>query len=247
LTALPSLGERVNTSEVRERLEEAERVLALIAGRDERARLAAEFQALKARSDAFTQAMADRAEAREKALAAAEMPVPGLSFATIADELVVTFNGEPFEQASSAEQLRVSTAIAMAANPKLRVLRIKDGSLLDKNSLAILSQTATDNDFQIWGEFVGEEGAGIIMEGGVVRGAPEPERVEPPKRRKKADAPAPDDAAPDKLDRNEPRHDTVTGDPIPGTGKQATAAPRPARRPAQAMTEFVTAPKDRLL
>ena len=60
------------------------------------------------------------------------MPVEGLGFGAG----IVTFNGLPFDQASTAEQLRVSVAIAMAANPKLRVLRIKHGNDLDADNLA---------------------------------------------------------------------------------------------------------------
>jgi hypothetical protein len=233
---LPPLGDPVDVTEVRARLGEAERLVELIRRRDERARLSADFRALKERSEALTQAMADRATAREKALASAEMPVAGLGFATIGDDLVVTFNGEPFSQASSAEQLRVSTAIAMAANPKLRVLRVKEGSLLDKTSLALLAGMAKDNDFQIWGEFVGDEGAGIIMEAGAVKGAPEPERVEPPKRRKKAGEGGDDEGgggAP-QAGENKPQ----------AAGKPAEAPKR--KRPA-AMGEIVTPPADRLL
>ena len=50
----------------------------------------------------------------------------------------VLLNGLPLSQASGAEQLRLSMAIAMAGNPKLRVLRIKEGSLLDDDNLALL-------------------------------------------------------------------------------------------------------------
>jgi hypothetical protein len=55
------------------------------------------------------------------------MPIDGLSL----ESGRVMFNGIPLDQGSSAEQLRVSTAIAMSSNPELRVIRIKDGSLLD--------------------------------------------------------------------------------------------------------------------
>jgi hypothetical protein len=44
------------------------------------------------------------------------MPVEGLGFG----DGLVTFNGIPLDQCSSAEQLRISLGIAMAANPKIR-------------------------------------------------------------------------------------------------------------------------------
>lgn len=98
-------------------------------------------------------------------LAAAKFPIEGLGF----DEGGVTYNGVPFKQASSAEQLRVSLAMAIALNPKLRVIRIADGSLLDSDNLALVESIARENDFQVWIEMVGDgEGRGIIIEDGQV-------------------------------------------------------------------------------
>ncbi len=118
---------------------------------------------MRAAYDAKTAKIADLDKTKTDALAKAEFPVPGLSF----DEDGVTFNSIPLAQASSAEQIRVSLAIAMALNPKLRVLRIADGSLLDQESLALISETVTANDFQLWIERVGnaDEGAVIIEDG----------------------------------------------------------------------------------
>jgi len=99
-------------------------------------------------------------------LAAAEFPVDGLGF----DESGVTYQGVPFKQASSAEQLRVSLAMAIALNPKLRVIRIADGSLLDANNLALVEAAAREHDFQVWIEMVGDaNGRGIIIEDGEVK------------------------------------------------------------------------------
>ncbi|NGZ99664.1 hypothetical protein G5V59_02720 [Nocardioides sp. W3-2-3] len=48
------------------------------------------------------------------ALAKATFPVDGLGF----DDDGVTYQGVPFAQASSAEQIRVSLAMAMSLNPQ---------------------------------------------------------------------------------------------------------------------------------
>lgn len=124
----------------------------------EKARLLAEYKAFDAKIEALDKAKTD-------ALAKAEFPVEGLSF----DEDGVTFHGVPLSQASSAEQIRVSLAIAMALNPKLRVLRIADGSLLDEESMALIAETVKANDFQLWIERVGNADAGaVIIEDGQV-------------------------------------------------------------------------------
>lgn len=103
-------------------------------------------------------------------LQSAKMPIDGLA---ISDDGVL-FNGLPFTQASGAERLRVSMAIGMAANPKLRVLLIRDASLLDEHSMQIVSGMATDHDFQVWLEVVGDANgkATIVIEDGVIRSAP---------------------------------------------------------------------------
>lgn len=102
---------------------------------------------------------------KDARLAAATFPLPGLSFG----DGVVTFNGLPLEQASSAEQLRISMAMAMNLNPKLRVLRITDGSLLDSASMKIVEEMCEAGDYQAWIESVEESGkVGIVIEDGQV-------------------------------------------------------------------------------
>lgn len=122
-------------------------------------------QDLEKQSNDLTETMAARAKAKQDAIAKAKMPVDGLGFG----EGVVLYNGVPFDQASSAEQLRVSVAIAMAANPKLRVIRIQDGSLLDDTSMQVITDMARDHDMQVWMEKVDSTGkVGIVIEDGEV-------------------------------------------------------------------------------
>lgn len=126
-------------------------------------------------NDVYTQRQAEAAELtakleaidrkKEDGLASAKFPIEGLGF----DDSGVIYNGVPFKQASSAEQLRVSLAMAIALNPKLRVIRIADGSLLDSDNLALVESIAREHDFQIWIEMVGDgDGRGIIIEDGQV-------------------------------------------------------------------------------
>ena len=85
-------------------------------------------------------------------------------------DLQVTLDGLPFNQASSAQQLRCSVAMGLAFNPKLRVMVIEDGSLLDEDSLAILSEMADEADAQVWIERVSEgEECTVIIEDGIIK------------------------------------------------------------------------------
>ena len=87
------------------------------------------------------------------------MPIEGLTIT----ESNIFYNDIPLSQISDSEGLMVSLAISMALNPTLRVLRIKEGSLLDDANLKTISKVATANDFQIWIEKVAEHGNGGIF------------------------------------------------------------------------------------
>lgn len=114
----------------------------------------------------LTAAMKARVEQKAAAVAAATMPVDGLSFG----DGMVLYHGVPLDQASSAEQLRVSFAVAMAINPKLKIVLIRDGSLLDPDNLALVASMAEAHDYQVWLERVDVTGkVGIVIEDGEVR------------------------------------------------------------------------------
>jgi DNA repair exonuclease SbcCD ATPase subunit len=116
---------------------------------------------------AFTEGIELLDKEKESALSAATLPIDGLSF----DDSGVTYNGIPFSQCSSAEQLRVSMAMAMALNPEIRVIRIMDGSLLDSENMGLIAEMAAEKDYQVWAEVVDESGkVGITIEDGEVVG-----------------------------------------------------------------------------
>lgn len=174
--ALPELAKPIDVAELQEQIRQAEATAAIAGRQESRKAILAELETARAESEAFTKAMADREKEREAALAKAKMPVPGLGFMIDAKgKPVVTYEGLPFDrtQMSTAAALRVSTAIAMAANPGLRVLQIRDGSLLDDDAMKALADMAEAEDFQLWVERVGTEGVGIVIEDGHVRGVAE--------------------------------------------------------------------------
>lgn len=106
-------------------------------------------------------------------IAGCKMPVEGLE---IGDQGIL-YNGVPLEQAGDGEKLVVSMAISMAMNPKLKVLRIKDGSLLDSKNLEIIRNMVKENGFQVWIEKVAEDGRyGIYIEEGEIHQEPAPEQ-----------------------------------------------------------------------
>lgn len=117
-------------------------------------------------ADALTERLKAILAFKTTLMAQAAFPVPGIGF----DEAGVTYQGRPLAQASSAEQLRVSVALGIALNPTIRVMRIQDGSLLDRESLRLLTELATTHDMQVWVETVDESGeVGVYIEDGAAR------------------------------------------------------------------------------
>lgn len=200
LNAAGDLPEPIDAATISARINAAAATNRAVQDRELRADIERQASAAEANVAALTAQMEERTRQRAEAIANAIMPVPGLSFG----DGEVIYQDLPFAQACSAEQLRVSVAIAMAANPKLRVLRIKDGSLLDENGLQLIAEMAAERDYQVWIERVDTSGkVGIVMEDGEVVGAEQAEaepESKPASRRKPAEEqPAesqPDAAAP---------------------------------------------------
>ena len=102
----------------------------------------------------------------DKLLSHTKFPIEGMSYDHQSKLLMI---GEvPFSNASQAERIKAAAAIAMAGNPRLKVIFAREGSLLDANSQLQLAEIAEANGFQLWLEVVdtNPEGAGILIEDG---------------------------------------------------------------------------------
>lgn len=109
---------------------------------------------LEDEAKALTLAIKARDQEIADAIKAAKLPVPDIGFG----DKIVTYKGLPFDQASSAVKLRVSVAIAMAMNPKLRIMLIREGGLLDDEGMQILREMTAAADYQAWVETVHASG-----------------------------------------------------------------------------------------
>ena len=105
--------------------------------------------------------------AKKLVLEKVQFPVEGLGLS----ETGITFNGVPFEQASTSEQLRTSVAIGLALNPTLKVLLVRNGNSLDKDSLLAVAEQAAKAEAQVWMEYVTEEAGcvAVMIEDGHVQ------------------------------------------------------------------------------
>lgn len=163
LKAAPPLPEPIDISAIRQQIDGAKAINAAINSREEKQEHLELAKTYSAEADALTEAMERREQDKLEKIAAANIPVAGMTFG----EGEILMKGVPFCQASDAEQLKASIAIAMALNPKLRVIRVRDGSLLDTKSLKLLEEMANNQDYQVWIERVEDSGkVGFVLEDG---------------------------------------------------------------------------------
>ncbi len=156
----------MDTEALRNQIAHAQEVNADHAKMKERQKHLEDARLAQAGADSLTANIQRREDDKRSKISAAKLPVPGIGFG----DGFITLNGVPFDQASDAEQLRASIAVAMAANPKLRVLRVRDGSLLDDDSMKLLGKMAEAQDFQVWVERVSSDGkVGFVIEDGHVK------------------------------------------------------------------------------
>jgi uncharacterized protein YecT (DUF1311 family) len=158
----------------------------------------------------------DRVDAaKAQRLADAKFPVDGLSVT----DTGVTWQGLPFEQASTAIRTRVSAAIGFALNPKLKILLVRNGNDLDGKNLQLLADIAKEHGGQVWIERIagGNGLQTVVIEDGAVQGAAPP-------------------VVTATADEGEPvaRETVQAAAPAPASAKDSPAAPSRGRRRAAA-------------
>jgi len=162
------LADIIDVSEIREKINKAKATNENVAAIARQKAMVEKFEKYEAQAKELTSAMEVREIEKRKKVAKAKLPVRGLSFGDNA----ILLNELPFDQASDAEQLQTSVSMAMALNPKLKVIRVRDGSLLDEDALKLLSEMADTNDYQVWIERVDGSGkVGFVLEDGMIKGA----------------------------------------------------------------------------
>lgn len=128
----------------------------------------AEAAELSDSAEELTAQIVDCQQAKQQAILKAHLPVDGLGFG----EGFVTLGGVPWQQASHAERIDASTAIAMALNPKLKVILIRDGSNLGTKMRERIRERAQAKGFRVLMEVVDDTGGNshVFIEDGAVVG-----------------------------------------------------------------------------
>lgn len=149
LDAIPVAG-TADVAAAEKKLLDAEWINKAVRARAAYRELAQELQGSRDYADTLTADIEKIDRGKAERLAAAKLPVPGLSV----DDDGVLFNGVPLSQASMAERIRVGVAVALAGNPRFRVVLVRDGSLLDDSSRAMLEAAVKEHNAQMLLELV---------------------------------------------------------------------------------------------
>lgn len=122
---------------------------------------------LKGMVDAINVRLGQLKEEKENRIKSAQMPVPGMA---VDEDNVIRIDGETFGQLSYAERVRVSAMVAMALNPKLPLVLIREGANLNKANTAMIANMAKERGAMVLFEKFSEEvdSDGLHMVDGVL-------------------------------------------------------------------------------
>ena len=109
----------------------------------------------------YTQELKDRMDEVEEGLKKNWNKIPDQKLSLT--ETGIAYNGTPYSQVAYSERLKIAIKISMALNPDLKVIRIADYSLLDKESKETVSKMSDDENYQVWAETVGKEEVGFYI------------------------------------------------------------------------------------
>lgn len=154
-----------STDDLEEQLSTTEDTNARIRANNAAKAKLAEKTELRAQYESATKEIKALDRQKADALNSASVPLDGLGIGTDG----ITYRDVPLSDVNSADQIEVVLHIIAALNPGLRIVQIRNGSLLDDESFARVRKFAAEKDFQVWVETVnsGHEDAIEIEDGSV--------------------------------------------------------------------------------
>lgn len=145
-------GHAERISAITEQLEGIDAKNAEINRNNDARRLRAErhkaWQEAAKKAEDLDKKLAELRERRAAMIAEAKMPVEGLSI----EADTVMLDGIPLSDLNTAKRIEVATRIAIAQNPQLGVIFVREGALINDANLAVIAQVAEANGMQLWVE-----------------------------------------------------------------------------------------------
>jgi len=145
LAAFRAGPERIDISEITQKLGVIEETNAAVRAAKAIAAADAELNAAKAKAVKLDAELTAIEDTKHAGLASAKFPIEGLSF----DDSGITFKGVPFKQVNTAMQRVIALDLATIGQPDLRLIVMKDGDVLDAASLAEVDRIATERGYVV--------------------------------------------------------------------------------------------------
>jgi len=161
-------NEKIPIDSLREKLSESQKINEQVRARDRNRIADRKENKAKNEYDDFTREIDEQTKIKVDGLRENWHKIPDQKLSLTETE--IAYDGTPFSQISFSEQLKICIKIGMALNPKLKVLRISDWTLLDNRSKEVVRQMAREFGYQIWAEEVDDTGTiGFYIENGEIK------------------------------------------------------------------------------
>jgi hypothetical protein len=111
-----------------------------------------ELSTKKKQSDKLSETLKEIDNQKKELFKSGNLPVPGLEF----DDETITYDGLPLneEQIPTSKLINIGLKIGMAMNPNLKLLVIRDGSLLDEDTTKEILEICDHHNYQLLIEVV---------------------------------------------------------------------------------------------
>lgn len=161
-----NIQEKIDTVSIRAKVSDAEEINGRAKKYDMYLESTKASDAASAKAKEVDDKMASILQQREDLINNSKLPFKNVEFDK---DLGLVIGGIPFSEMSSAQQIKTMSRIYIESDPKLKVIYVKDGSLLDRETLAQIVGMSELKDYQFLVEIVSEvEGSIVMREGSIV-------------------------------------------------------------------------------
>jgi DNA repair exonuclease SbcCD ATPase subunit len=148
---------------LRDKLANAETINARVAVGKRRAEAEDKVRKLGIEAEKVDKELENIQAERAKRISEAPLSIEGVDIR----DGVVFYNDAPLSEASDGQRLRVAFEIAAAGNPKLKIMFLRHGALLDSKNRKMVSELACERGYTVVMEVVGTSGIDVFIEDGV--------------------------------------------------------------------------------
>ena len=161
-----ALAEEIDVAPLREKVSKAEETNKRASNYEKYLKAKEAVTTAQKNAEVIDSQMKKVLEDRDRLINDSKLPFKNVEFDK---DLGLVISGIPFNDMSSAQQIKIMSRIYIESNPELKVIYIKDGSLLDPDTLGQIVGMSELKNYQFLVEIVDEvEGSIIMREGSIL-------------------------------------------------------------------------------